>query len=213
MKAALSLEPTFLSLRSVQHTTMKKKSKKHHWLLYNVIDHHYFLSHEKETRERKRGWQEVLLVLRQVWGWPFGRPATRATKVSLDVLWKSEERRNEEEGENGSRVGGGLNWFPLWWQLQSGWHQGPPPPPPPFHDPHPSVRSLHPCASVALGKWPPVVSCSWRVRSTSPLHLSFHCNCLGIVAADRFSDKSIIFGTKVTLSFFFFYIVIFFFLQ
>lgn len=25
-----------------------------------------------------------------------------------------------------------LNWFPLWWQLQSGWHQCPPLPPPQF---------------------------------------------------------------------------------
>ncbi len=73
------------------------------------------------------------------------------------------------------------------------------PPPPPFHHPHPSVRSLHPCASVALGRWPLVVSCSWRVRSTAPLHLSFPSNCREIIGADHFSDKSIIFGTTVTL--------------
>lgn len=49
--------------------------------------------------------------------------------------------------------------------------------------------------------------------STAPLHLSFPSNCREIVGADRFSDKSIIFGTKDTLrnlmTVFFFNVVIF----
>lgn len=149
----------------------------------------------------------MLLVVRQVWGWPFCGPAVQATKVSLDVFWKSEERRNGEGvgGVNGSSVGGG--WIDFLCDDSSSQAGTKRPPTPPFH--HPSVRSLHPCASVALGKWPLVVSCSWRVRSTAPFHLSFPSNCREIVGADRFSDKSIIFGTKVTLrnlmTFFFFF--------
>lgn len=86
-----------------------------------------FLLHSRNTRRKggnEGGWSATVVDR------PFCGPAVQATKVSLDVFLKSEERWNGEGGWwlNGSSVGGGLNWFPLWWQLQSGWHQTPQPP-------------------------------------------------------------------------------------
>ncbi|GAA6095964.1 uncharacterized [Tachysurus ichikawai] len=83
----------------------------------------------------------------------------------------------------------------------------PRPPPPvissphlPIHPPALSVHCIHPPSSVALGKWPSVVSCSWRVCAAALFHLSSFFDYHQIVHADHFSDKSIIFGTKVLLS-------------
>lgn len=155
-----------------------------------------FLLHSRNTRRKggnEGGWSATVVDR------PFCGPAVQATKVSLDVFLK---RRGEVKWGGGVVVewkqrGRGVELISS--VMTAPVRLAPNAPTPPFHHPHPSVRSLHPCASAALGKWPLVVSCSWRVCSTAPLHLSFPSNCREIVGADRFSDKSIIFGTKDTL--------------
>ena len=58
-----------------------------------------------------------------------------------------------------------LNWFPLQWQPQSGWHHCLPPPHTHTHThtiaaTDPATQTLIKCSSLALGKWQPLVLCS-----------------------------------------------------
>lgn len=131
--SVVSLQVTYkLHPKTAQQWKRRKKNLSTDYYTILYIGRHWFLflfSYFIVEIQGVREWGR-LIGSATVVDWPFCGPAVQATKVSLDLFWKSEERWNGEGGWwlNGSSVGGGLNWFPLWWQLQSGWHQTPQPP-------------------------------------------------------------------------------------